>query len=55
MKYISFKEYKDKLKEGIKQKIHKNSITDEQILEQGMKIVQAYENQQKVGDSNGNI
>ncbi len=46
-KFISFKEYKDKLKEKVKQQIKDENISNEEILQHGLKIVQAYESQQK--------
>lgn len=56
MKYISFKEYKEKLVEKAKTKIKNDNLTDEQIMNHGLAIVAAYEkNQQKAGEKNGNI
>lgn len=46
-KFISFKEYKEKIKEKAKQQTKSENISDEIILQHGLKIVQAYENQQK--------
>lgn len=56
MKYISFKEYKEKIIQKAKEQQHNEMLTDEQIIDQGMKIVEAYESQQKkAGGNNGNI
>ena len=56
VKYISFIEYKNKIKEQVNAKRNDNLLSDEQIINDGMKIMQAYErNQQKAGDKNGNI
>lgn len=56
MKYVSFKEYKNKIKEKAATKKRNDTLTDKQIIDDGMKIVQMYEkNQQKAGDKGGNI
>lgn len=57
MPYVSFKEYKNKIKENIKVTTNSSKLTDEEILEQGIKMAKAYENQQKkAGENiNGNI
>lgn len=55
-KYISFKEYKEKIKEQVISKQKNVTLTDEKIIDDGMKIVEMYEkNQQKAGDKVGNI
>lgn len=46
MQYVSFKEYKNKIKENIKVTTNNSKLTDEEVLIQGMKMVKAYENQQ---------
>lgn len=55
MKYISFKEYKEKLIENVKTKIKNENLTDDEVIKHGLEIVKAYENQQKAGEKNGNI
>lgn len=51
MPYISFKDYKSKILEQIKEKIRKNRLSDKQIIEHSMEIVKEYEkNQRKIGD-----
>lgn len=56
MKYMSFKEYQAKIKQNIQEQKRNELITDEQIIDQGMKIVEAYENQQKkAGEQHGDI
>ena len=54
---ISFNDYKNKILENIKSQQNKEKLTDEQIINQGMKIVEAYEKQQnnKAGERIGNI
>lgn len=55
-KYMSFKEYKEKIKEQILTKQKNETLTDEKIIEDGMKIVAMYEkSQQKAGEKVGNI
>ena len=46
MQYVSFKEYKNKIKENMKVTTNNSKLTDEEVLIQGMKMVRAYENQQ---------
>lgn len=56
MKYISFTEYKEKIKENAKVQAKSESLTDEQVIEHGLKIMRAYEkNQQKAGERDGDI
>ena len=56
MQYCSFKDYKKKIKENANIKRNNLSMTDEQILKEGKKIVEIYEkNQQKAGEKVGNI
>ena len=56
MPYCSFKDYKKKIKENASIKRKNKSMTDEQILKEGKKIVEIYEkNQQKAGEKVGNI
>jgi len=56
MRYVSFKEYKEKIKQNVITKQRNEKLSDEQIVEDGMKIMEIYErNQQKAGDKNGNI
>lgn len=56
MEYISFKEYKEKFKENAMKKQQNKILSDKQIIDEGMKIVEIYErNQQKAGDEVGNI
>ncbi len=55
-KFISFKEYKDKIKKQAIAKRKNANLTDEKIIDDSMKIVQIYEkHQQKAGDEDGNI
>lgn len=55
-KFISFKEYKEKVLEKAKGNLDNNRLTDEEIIKHGLEIVKAYEkNQQKAGEKNGNI
>lgn len=54
--YMSFETYKNKIKENTKAKQHNDLMTDEEIIDDGMKIMQMYEkNQQRAGDKVGNI
>lgn len=54
--YMTFETYKNKIKENAKIKRHNDSMTDEQIIKRGTKIMQMYEkNQQKAGEKIGNI
>lgn len=56
MPFMSFEEYKKKLKENTVQAQRNYMLTNEEIVEDGMKIMQIYErNQQKAGDKVGNI
>lgn len=56
MQFCSFEDYKKKLKEKVISKRNNMNLTDEQILEEGKKIVEIYEkNQQKAGEKVGNI
>lgn len=56
MPFMSFEEYKKKLRENTVQVQRNSMLTNEEIVEDGMKIMQAYEkNQQKAGDKVGNI
>lgn len=56
MPYCSFKDYKKKIKENANIKRKNISMSDEQILKEGKKIVEIYEkNQQKAGEKVGNI
>lgn len=45
--YISFADYKKKIKENVKNKMKNKLLTDKQIIDEGMEIVKMYENQQK--------
>ena len=47
IKYLSFKDYKKKIKENAKIKKNNSLLTDKQIIDEGMEIVKIYENQQK--------
>ena len=55
MNYVSFEEYKQKILENTKASIQNNRLTDEEVVEHGLAIVKAYENQLKAGENNGNI
>lgn len=56
MPYCSFEEYKKKIKQNVNIKKRNINMTDEQILEEGKRIVEIYEkNQQKAGEKVGNI
>ena len=56
MEYVSFESYKNKIKEKANVKRNNYLLSDEQIIDDSMKIVKAYEkNQQKEGDKIGNI
>ena len=56
IKFISFKDYKEKALEKVKTNVMSNRLTDEEILKHGLEIVKVYErNQQKAGEKNGNI
>lgn len=47
IKYLSFKDYKKKIKENAEIKKNNSLLTDKQIIDEGMEIVKIYENQQK--------
>lgn len=47
MKYISFTEYKEKLIENAKTQAKNENLTDEQVIEHGLKIMRAYEKSTK--------
>lgn len=56
IEYMSLETYKNKIKEKTETKQKNDLMTDEQIMEDGMKIMKIYEkNQQKGGDKIGNI
>lgn len=47
IKYMSFTDYKKKIKENAKIKKNNSLLTDKQIIDEGMEIVKIYESQQK--------
>ena len=47
IKYMSFENYKKKIKESAEIKRKNSLLTDKQIIDEGMEIVRIYENQQK--------
>jgi len=56
MKFVSLKEYKKKLYENIDRESKNSQLTDQEILEEGMKIVEIYEKQKgEVGEDNGDF
>lgn len=56
LKYISFKEYKQKIKQKALSKQRNRNLSDKQIMQHGMEIIEMYErNQQKAGDKSGDI
>ena len=55
MNYVSFKEYKEKITQNMQVKKYNETLTDEEIIKQGMRIVEVYENRKKVGEKGGNI
>ena len=56
MKFVSLKEYKQKIIENIEKENKNCQLTDEEILNEGIKIVEIYEKQKrKEGENNGNI
>ncbi|MCI8396830.1 MAG: hypothetical protein HFJ52_04060 [Clostridia bacterium] len=56
IEFISFKEYKEKILQKVQVSTKNSKLTDEEIIKQGLTIVEAYEKQQeKAGGKNGNI
>jgi hypothetical protein len=55
MEYVSFEKYKQKLAENANTSAHSNRLSDEEIIEHGLKIAKAYEKQQKAGEKNRDI
>ena len=56
IKFISLKDYKEEIFKNVQKQKKNQNLTDEEILKQGIKIMESYEKQQgEAGDKNGNI